>query len=424
MKKLILALMLSILLGAFGTAYAVTGVADDVPGESIIFPIICEGYQPNNSAGTPVGDPVFGSLNTVWAIAETKNPSCVSDDSVCTPHTPSQSGVGVVRASVVVYDKYSIPRWDSSECWSKSDVISDSCQLIVNQMDPAARDAMEVTIEGVSYFAGYIEYTTAARCTEFLNSLVSWVYFNDIGKGFATGYNGISIENSIGPQLEELCIDGSCSGRYIGITASDLYPRYYIMNDNVDTWTWWIILAGRNEYAIEADLDQFGGHATVPDNNITRKLWCYFCDETEKCQSNLVPIPYELNIINVKPYIPGGVYDASTWPKAGFARCTIAETGFFTGQTTSTTITGTISFDDLLDTDTDPETYTLVGWSYQRAKPSTVNSYISVMHPIHRLYCSDDYAATELPNRFNPAPGATVDDCIAVGLLLTDLIPW
>jgi len=421
-KKLILALMLSILVVGFGTAYAITGVADDVPGEAIVFPMICEGYQPTNASGTPEGDPVFGSLNTVWAIAETTGVSCTSDDSVCTPKEPSVSKVGVVKASVIVNDKYSITKWDSTECWSKWDVISDSCQTIVSQMDPSARKALEVPIEGINYFVGEVLYITSKKCDDDVeNPLVGWVYLNDIGKGFAAGYNGVSIENGLGAQLEEECTDGSCNGQYIGITASMVFPRYFILNSNPDTWTWWIFLAGRNEYQLEAKLNLYGGVPTVPDNNMARYLVCFFCDEGEKCQSNSIPLPYELNIIYVKPWIPGGVYSAGTWPKAGFAACTIYEHGFFTGQTTETVINGTLSFDDNLDTDSTPETYTLLGWSYQRAKPSTGNAYISVIHPVHRLYCDgDDGDATELPNRFN---SGTVLPCTIDGFELHDVTP-
>lgn len=420
MKKLILALMLSILLGAFGIAYAIVGVADDVPGTDIVFPIICEGYQPNNPAGTPEGDPVFGSLNTIWAIAETKGATCTSDDSVCAPHEPSKSKVGVIRADVHVFDKNSVDKYDDTECWSKYDVISNDCQSIVSKMDPVARDSIEVTIEGKTYFVGYITYSQAAACNGELtygnDSLIPWVYLNDIAKGFAAGYNGFTIENGLGPQLEERCLTGSCAGNYIGITAHDVYPRYYIMNNNADTFTWWIFLLGRNEYAIEANA------GNVPANNIFRNLTCFFCDEAENCISNSIRIPDELNIIDVEPKIPGGIYSSGTYPKAGFAYCTINEAGFFTGQTQQTSIVGTLSFDSLLDTDTTPETYSLFGLSYQRAKPSTSNAYISVVHPIHRTYCSN--VNTELPNRFAPDAGAladTVDPCSLTGFVLIDL---
>ena len=178
------------------------------------------------------------------------------------------------------------------------------------------------------------------------NTLVGWVYITDVANGFVTGFNAISQEGGTGPELEEFCFDGSCDGEYIGVTASNVYPRYYIMNSDDDTATWWMFLLGRNEYAIEYTL------GAVPENNIHRTLGCYFCDENELCRSNGVPIPYEFNVIDVATRIPGSVWPSS-WPisdpngKRGFAYCTIDEVGSFSGQGSNTIISGTVSFDGI-----------------------------------------------------------------------------
>ena len=68
-----------------------------------------------------------------------------------------------------------------------------------------------------------------------------------------------------------------------------------------------------DEYAVE---ETFG---RAPANNIHRQLSCFFCDEQEHCISNGVPIPYELNILRVQNYIPGGIFPPGVFPKAGFA---------------------------------------------------------------------------------------------------------
>lgn len=411
---LAIVVMLSIFLFGIGTALAITGVEDAVPGQDVIIPIICEGNQPNVGgvpSGDPVGDPVFGSLNTIWAIAEKMASTCTMDQSVCTPKnldgTPKLQVPGAIAAEVFVMDRFSRVRLDTNECWSKRDVISSDCQTLLGLMTSTDRDAMELTISGKTYFVGYVQYKQSANCAldvlEGANALLPWIYLNDITKGFASGMNGISMENGTGPELEELCLDGSCDGNFIGVTARSVYPRYFILNDNADSFNWWIFLLGRNEYAVE------GTTGLVPSNNIHRQLTCVFCDENEKCFSNNIPIPNELNIIDVKQYIPGGVYASGTYPKAGFALCDVDEVGYFTGDPTQTVIAGTLSFDSV-DTpgNTLPETYSLFGYSYQRAVPTSVSANIAAIHTIHRVYCADAGDAWELPERFETG---TVDQC-------------
>lgn len=420
--------MFSIFLLGVGAAYAVTGVEDAVPGQDIVIPIICEGYQPNDASGAPTGNPVFGSLNNVWAIAEVGDHDCGMSDSVCVPvdmaGNPKITEPGVTVADVLVYDRLSRERLDQTACWSLHDVISNQCTDLILAMDQEARDSMEVVIGGVTYFVGYVEYLQSDACdTDPDNTLVGWVYITDVAKGFVSGFNAISMENGTGPELEELCADGSCDGEFIGVTASNVYPRYYIMNSDPDTATWWMFLLGRNEYAIEYSL------GLVPENNIHRQLGCYFCDENEVCKSNGVPIPYEMNVINVAPRIPGSVWP-STWPisdpagKRGFAYCTIDEIGSFSGQGSNTIISGTVSFDGVDGTaNTDAETYSLFGWSYQKAAPAgaTPVDKLAVIHQIHRLYCDgDDGDADELPARFDTG---TVASCTITGFIPDSVTP-
>lgn len=395
--------IVSLFLFGIGTAYAVTGVNDAVPGQDVVFPIICEGVQPNTPAGDPVGGAQFGTLNTVWAIAETSGPSCVADDSVCAPDPGAASSVGVVQAFLEVYDRRSVIRLDIPFCWSAHDVISDHCQGVINLMDPASRDAMEVVINGVTYFAGYAYYRQTASCTGApYNTFASWVYINDIAAGFASGINGVSLENGGGSGLQETCEStASCSGLPLGVTAHTVFPRYFILNDDLDTFNWWIFLLGRNEYAVE---ETFG---RAPANNIHRQLSCFFCDEQEHCISNGVPIPYELNILRVQNYIPGGIFPPGVFPKAGFAYCTVDEHGFITGGA-EVTIAGTLTNGGL--------NYSLFGWSYQRAIPVLAQeARVAATHEVHRLYCSADSTGDNIPNRFATAMDNTVLTCTMTG---------
>jgi len=444
---LMIVAMLSALLLGMGTAYAVTAVDDAVPGQDVIIPIICEGFQPDDQGGNPVGDPVFLSLNTIWAIAETSGDSCVLDASVCVPKDmngiPKDNVPGVAVADVVVYDRLSIPRLDVGECWSKHDVISNQCTDMITAMTAIDRDHMEITINNVPYFVGYVIYNQTSGCNRAYpgtcasgdigcvtgqprppagsafvkNRFVPWIYLNDVVKGFASGFNGVSAENGTSAGLTEHCTDGSCQGLDIGVTAATVFPRYYILNGDPDTYTMWIILLGRNEYKQE----YLNGN--IAENNLQRVLSCYFCDENEVCKSNGVPIPYELNVLNVAGYIPGSVWPTS-WPitdpsgKRGFAYCDVYEHGSFTspglpGFTTGTsfTINGTVSFDGI-DSDAYADSYSLFAWSYQRAFPvAPLNTKLAVVHPIHRLYCSSP--ATTASAGVAPLPARFSDGTVA-----------
>lgn len=324
------------LLGAFfidiGRAHAVVGVADDVLGQDIVFPIICEGHHDPSG-----GNPIFGSLNTLWAIADHApftDEVCLLGDSAC---TPQGGGVGVVHDSVTVFDSTSAHRLDTGECWTKNDIISNNCQSLISSMSTQDQEAMEVTIGGRTYFAGYVLYSQDETCVNgFQNRFAAWVYLNDIVKGFAAGFNGISLENGAGPQLEETCKGGSCSGDVVAVEASTVFPRYFLLNGDPDSFNWWIFLLG--------------------SNLSNRALSCVFCDEEEHCFSGGIGIPFELNIINVASIIPSALFPPLTFPKAGFASCDIGETGVSS----------------------------LFGWSYQRAVPVSSPARISVVHPIHR----------------------------------------
>jgi hypothetical protein len=377
---LIIVAMLSICLFGIGTAYAITGVADDVPGEDVVFPIICEGTVDAN------GDAVFGSLDTIWAIADKGSDAdlgCTVSDSVCDPKLDDpadKSGIGVVYTDVFVQDMQSRNTLDSSACWSHNDVVSGDCQDLINQMSQDKRVQMLTTIANKSYFAGYVVYQQTAVCGEqgFGNRFIPWVYLQDVVKGFSAGFNGVSIEDGVGPELGE---DGD-----IGITANQVFPRYFILNGDPDTFNWWIFLAGRNQYA-------FG-----PQANLTRTLQCFLCNEHEYCYSTGLDIPYELNIINVGQVLPGAL--KASYPEAGFAYCTIKETGNLPGEPGVTQILGTLSFtdDEQGSVNGDAETYSLLGWAYERAKPISNNVKLSVIHPIHRTYCARGSGGREMPD--------------------------
>jgi len=347
--------MLSVFLFSAGTAFAVFGVNDAVPGQDVVFPIICEGH-----ANPPTSPATFGTLDTLWAIAEKNGGS----------HFPDSDFV--VCADVFVYDSRSILRFDTEYCWTAFDVVTDSCAHILSIMSPNAQELMEVESNGKTFFAGYVIVQQSEAQESITNRFVPWVYLTDLQKGFASGMNGISAEN--GTSTNDL---GEVNGA-VAVAAESIYPRVFILNDKAETWNWWILLLGRNAYT------QLG----LPSFN--RVLDCQVCNEEEDCESEVIPIPNELNIINVREHLTSTViptcFGQSGCPIAGFGRCTIREAGetILFGQIQ---IQGTANFGPIDITAPSPF-YSLYGWSYQRAAESTATLSWDVIHEIHRVYCS------------------------------------
>jgi len=299
-KRLLVVLgVLSILLCGFGTAHAVFGVVDDVPGTDVVVPIICE---------------KGGTLNTVYAIANVWFAAGATADRV-------------------VFDRRSNWVYDDDVSWTEGDVLPQDCQSLVAGMSPMQQTQLETTIGGRTYYVGYVIYFNWNWPD--WNQFVSWVYLVDLPKGFASGFNGFQAEGYV---TNQLCEWDDANGISWCQTAEALFPRYYIMNNLTETWNWWIVIYG--------------------DNDPARILVGYICNEEEDCVSLNIPVPDELNIINVEPYIPAALHPAG-YPKAGFAAFSNNES----------------DYDN-----------TVYGFAYQRAEGISLAATWDVIHPIHGVY--------------------------------------
>ena len=330
-----------------GIAHAELDVNDAVPGQDITIPFVC-------------AQSASDGLDTLWAIAETTGGAKIPDTN------------NVVCAKIVFFDRLSNPVWDEAICWTKWDVISDNCKAAIVRMPGSAQNKLKWT-EDVGeagtkdVFEGYVQYQQQPNTTNpIADRFVSWAYLTDLGKGFASGLNGISSEQGVGQRLEEAA--GSEP-----VTAETVFPRYFLLNGNADTWNWWILLLGRNELSLIDPQNLSSWH---------RILDCVICDEQEHCPSSSIDIPVELNIINVQDHLtPGG------YPKFGFAICHIAETGNLPSSPGITySITGT--FSSTYDSISTTGYYSLFGWSYQRNQQDTAQLSWDVIHEMHRLYCN------------------------------------
>jgi hypothetical protein len=362
--------LLSIVLFGAGTAHAILGVQDDVPGQDLVWPILC--------VKTPSA---ANSLNTNWAIADVIG------------GTPDPNGILVVgNCTICTITSSCFP--DFIYEWTPFDVVVDNCKDLIATRNPVEQAALTVTndvlgnpLAGGPYYAGYIKCTQSDQATHttstnvrdrFMNNL----YLIDAPNGFASGFNGPSNELGLTPFL------GESTAAAQEITAANVYLRYFVANANANTWDWWMLLAGRNQY-------------NTININSSRNLQClHFCDEDENCVSLNIPIPNELNIINVASILPGAPLN-TTFPKAGFAACGILETGVrnFIGGSGAFTINGTLNNAVISPSNT---YYSLYGWSYQRVDANSTAGNYDVVHPMYRQYCSGSTVATSVSGAFAP----------------------
>jgi len=346
---LVVIAILSVFLVGIGTSYAIYGVPDDVPGQDLVWPIMCA-----KNVGAP------NSLNTNWAIADVIG------------GTPDNNG-NVATMACVVKDIKSVPVFDFGYVWTPLDVVVDNCEALVATMTSNSQTALVQKINGVDYYEGYIQCTqTTGQLddNEIANRFMNNIYLVDPPLGFASGFNGPSLEDGAAAFGASTFLGENSDT--VQVTAGRIFARYYLNNAAANSWDWWILLMGRNQY-------------NTINVSSTRVLNGQVCDEAEHCQSVIIPIPNELNIISVADVLPGAPL-ITTFPRAGFAEFTINESG------TRNLIGGTGSF-SLVGTANNPTLasipyYSMYGWSYERAQAGSVLANFDVVHPIFRTYCS------------------------------------
>jgi len=406
--------MLSTLIFGIGTANAIFGVNDKVPGQDIVIPIICEGEP---GAG-PNDAPVFGSLDTLWAIAQT-SPSVglntsktVPPPDASTSHDTGPVGTHDCKtyASYFGYSRRSVQTQDLTTCWTDGEIISDSCSRLITTMDHDAQVKMAypTTISGKKVFVGYVKYQ---KVGDTVDNLVSWVYITDLQKGYASGFDGISMEKGTTAELRE---DGASAP----VTAVDVFPRVFLKNKLSESFNWWLILLGRNAYCID--------NPQICANPLSRYLDCVFCDEFENCQSNTIQIPDEFNVIDIvskypnvlkpsgTPATPDSLGKTCTFgdpgcPVSGFATCTVTEKGVLS-DSSPITIIGTADSSIIPGQVSLTNYYSLFGWSLQRAEDDGGLSKLSwdVTHEMHRTYCSGSRDGVNFDNPADNSAGCTV----------------
>lgn len=362
--------MLSILLFGIGTAHAVWGINDDVPQQDLVLPLICE-----KGSG----------LDTLFAIADKDNAAC---HYLAT--SPENGKFYVTCVDAYLWDYKSKFIIDFAYCWTLHDVVNDACRRIFEDVATDPTQAEMVLNNGKTYYVGYLEliqrnggdipfFPGAACDTAPTNRFVGWQYLVDLTKGMASGFNAPGAENGLGELLGEQ-FDNS------PIAVASFYPRFYFLNNKTETWNWWIYLFGQNELAEEN---------WVLFANIHRRLDGIICDEQENCYSLSIPIPWEVNVINVYPRLSADMRNKNAFPGnpaglGGFAMLDIIESGTITFPSLSVTAFGTFNLRFILGIEPPFPYYSAHAWSYQRAQSNDGLPNLSwdVIHPQHRTWCT------------------------------------
>jgi hypothetical protein len=323
---------------------AVMGALDDVPSQDVVMPFICE---------------IGGGLDTLWAVAETRN-------------TKASGSLRVYgwESSNNIYGK--------SVSWTAMDVVSNNACNLVSRMSTSASNRLKKDIDGDQiddYYIGYVIYKNNKQVDQF----VGWWYLSDLAKGFIAGATAYQAEQGVDPESlgenannsavfdpqdltntytvgDNLFDDASVWREYIdngpsAITARSMFPRYFIFNDDPESWTWWIMLSG----------------------NESNGFRCSICNEEEDCLSSGFSTE-EFGVFDVTRILPAALH--ANFPKAGYARCTFDNSESYVERVDD-------NRDGRLDSIVITRRNSIMGWAYQRASRESLEGSWSVLQNIH-----------------------------------------
>ena len=348
MKKFIaVAAMLSVMFFGFGTAQALVGVPDDVPGTDILVPFF---YV--SMAG-------HGNENTLLTITDVEGPGGL----------PWGLEVDTIL-HMRVYTIDSLRVYDKLITLTPFDVYSDDMlRIIMDDMSPAARAALEVG----THYAGYVIFFNNSYLTDHLISNIYQVY---LPAGMAAGYNGVSWEfdNAFDP------------GRQLGIfgdeafSANALYTGKFLLGTGAPAPTnadWFRLMSRYFVYDdVGESLLMIWLEANLSGIPVPGMLHCYFFNEEEDVLSSNIPLVHELNIVNVRDILPGGLFNGYPW--GGWIDITTPDS---TGAGWNYPVWDPVANAWIpLDLGADRQ---WVGYSWQRAYGAAAEAW-EVIHPMHR----------------------------------------
>ena len=304
MKKFVaVAAMLSVMFFGFGTSQALISMPDDVPGTDILIPFFY------------VSMSGFGNENTLLTVTDVEAPG---------------GPLFGTRLHMRVYTIDSVCVHNDHLRLTPFDVYSDNMlRIIMEDMSDLGRIALEVDTHGSppgnDHYAGYVIFFNNSYVADHLISNIYQVY---LPAGMAASYNGVSWEWDravFDPpffRLTGIFGDEAFSGNALW-TAKEvlrtgappvlnanwfrLISRYYIHDDVAQSLLMiWLEANDTRAPAIWNPLIR----SPIP---VPGLVHCYFFNEDEEHFSADIPLDHELNIINVRNILPGGLFDGYPW---------------------------------------------------------------------------------------------------------------
>ena len=313
MKKIFIVLsVLAALIFSVAPSQALLGVPDDVPGYDVLLPFFLASM------------PGHGNTNTLLVISDVH---CGLDT--------GPGGAPTDNFHYTVYTKRSETVYDDVLPGTTCDIIPTDALSIINLMAPSQRTKLEIDLDGDGvndHYAGYIYFENWS--TPLNNSVGAQILLVDLAKGMASSANAPvkeTVTNGVCPQftalysgalVEQFSADAlsAATGNQRGLgclnaQAFGLYPRYFVNSANSGK-TYLFIWKDRN-----------WGTAAIPYT----ELHVLFFNAEEDAVSSNIPLPDELNIIDIEQHIPASLH-SGVYPKEGFIQIEtpdISGNGFF-----------------------------------------------------------------------------------------------
>jgi hypothetical protein len=309
MKKFFIALsVLAALMLGVVPAQALMGMPDDQPGADAIVPFIC---STDLASGT--------GLNTLIAFTElgARETGSTLDRSL-----DFNWDLMTVRSATIA---------DGTLRGTGHAVVSTDAKTLVNEVASGDLSALQVVIDGTTFYAGYVYFQNnnivAATSNSMIaanNHIVGQFLYVNLAIGQAAGANIPMLEynNRIdgnwntatamttGTYLEEFSPDALASAMSLQVngavttaTAFGLYPRFYIPASGDANWliNWQC---------------QNGISGTTPAANGLNTIHLNVYQADEQVRSTSVSWPNEVNILDVEAELPSGLF--ATYPKEGW----------------------------------------------------------------------------------------------------------
>lgn len=294
MKKAFIVLsVMAALMFSVAPSQALLGMPDDVPGKDVVFPFLASMPGQGNINTLLVLTDVYGS----WPL--------------------TAKGTAGKQFHYTVYTKRSDTVYNDNLTGTPYDVIAVDAYSIIAKMAPteAAKLAIDLNGDGTKdHYAGYI-YFEGLNLT---NTTIGQFMINNIPAGVAAASNAAVKEynpNAVCPSLidgngnEVFSADALANAKALQIGAPHinaswfaLYPRYYI--NDADTGKTYLFI-------------------WKSTNAPSAPLHVWFFNADENYVSSNIPLPDELNIIDIEQYLPVTLH--SGYPKEGWIRILVPD---------------------------------------------------------------------------------------------------